>query len=159
MTVAVVNCRFLTQPVTGVQRFAEEITKRLVRELSDVQLLGQREDANRLYQAFDAFALPSLYEGLGLVGVEAQRAGLPCLLSDAVTREADVTGTCEFLPIEDPKVWAAALSRIAEAPARDRSLSENGRLRFDDYDIEKAAPKLVACYERLVSEAERAASA
>lgn len=124
-----------------------------------VMFLGQREDASRLYQAFDAFALPSLYEGLGLVGVEAQRAGLPCLLSDAVTREVDVTGTCEFLPIEDPKVWAAALSRIAEAPARDRSLSENGRLRFDDYDIEKAAPKLVACYERLVSEAERAASA
>ncbi|MFC7579893.1 glycosyltransferase family 1 protein [Schaalia naturae] len=124
-----------------------------------VMFLGQREDANRLYQAFDAFALPSLYEGLCLVGVEAQRAGLPCLLSDAITREVDVTGTCEFLPVGDPKAWAAALSQIAEAPARDRSLSKHERLRFDDYDIEKAAPKLVACYEHLASEAKRAASA
>ena len=112
---------------------------------SKVKFLGQRADADCLYQAFDAFALPSLYEGLCLVGVEAQRAGLPCLLSDAITREVDVTGTCEFLPIDDPKVWADALARVADAPARDRSLPGMDS-RFDRYDIEKATLKLLDFY-------------
>ena len=118
---------------------------------SKVKFLGQRADADCLYQAFDAFALPSLYEGLCLVGVEAQRAGLPCLLSDAITREVDVTGTCEFLPIDDPKVWADALARVADAPARDRSLPGMDS-RFDRYDIEKAALGLAEYYELLYAE-------
>ena len=115
-----------------------------------VRFLGQRADVNLLYQAFDAFVLPSLYEGLGIVGVEAQRAGLPCFLSDAITREVDVTGTCEFLSIDDPEVWVDALLRIAEEPERDRSLPNMDGC-FDPYDIEKAAPRLMECYERLTS--------
>lgn len=116
-----------------------------------VRFLGQRADANLLYQAFDAFALPSLYEGLCLVGVEGQRAGLPCLLSDAITREVDVTGTCEFLPIDSSEIWADALLRAAEAPERDRSLPDMGDC-FDLYDIEKAAPNLAEFYERALAD-------
>ena len=58
------------------------------RGVSDrVMFLGQRSDVEKLYQAFDAFVLPSLYEGLCLVGVEAQAAGLPCFLSMGIARE------------------------------------------------------------------------
>ena len=78
-----------------------------------VKFLGQRNDVNRLYQAFDAFVLPSLYEGLCLVGVEAQVSGLPCLLSDAITREVDVTGECKFLPIDNPTVWANEINSLS----------------------------------------------
>lgn len=112
-----------------------------------VRFLGQRDDVDRLYQAFDAFALPSLYEGLGLVGVEAQRAGLPCFLSDSITREVDVTGTVRFLPIEDPVVWADALCDV-EPGVRVPARAED----FEDYDIDHAAEGLAALYLDLAKE-------
>ena len=112
-----------------------------------VRFLGQRADVGRLYQAFDAFALPSLYEGLGIVGVEAQAAGLPCFLSDRITREVDVTGTVRFLPIDDPAVWAQALSKVEPAER-----IEARREDFIDYDIDRAAERLAARYLELVKE-------
>lgn len=121
------------------------------RGVSDrVMFLGQRDDVDRLYQAFDAFALPSLYEGLCLVGVEAQAAGLRCFLSDRITREVDVTGTARFLPIDDPGVWADAMCgvKVDFRFAVDRA-------DFTDYDIERAAEKLAARYLELAEEAMR----
>ncbi|RGK82502.1 glycosyltransferase family 1 protein [Collinsella sp. TF09-1AT] len=115
------------------------------RGLTDrVKFLGQRSDVSRLYQAFDAFVLPSLYEGLGLVGVEAQVAGLPCLFSDAITREVDVTGESKFLSIEKSDVWVKEISAIH--PKVDRSIDLS---RFRNYDIEFAAKALSAFYESL----------
>lgn len=49
-----------------------------------VKFLGRREDLNQLYQAMDCFVLPSLFEGLGIVLIEAQAAGLPCFASAEV---------------------------------------------------------------------------
>lgn len=115
------------------------------RGLADkVMFLGQRDDVGRLYQAFDAFALPSLYEGLCLVGVEAQAAGLPCFLSDRITREVDVTGTCRFLPIDDPAAWACELAnaRISSERSVDTKL-------FGNYDISVQSEKLADAYLHL----------
>ncbi|MBM6776922.1 glycosyltransferase [Collinsella tanakaei] len=112
-----------------------------------VMFLGQRDDVDRLYQAFDAFVLPSLYEGLPLVSVEAQAAGLPCFLSERITREVDVTGTVRFLPIEDASVWAEAL---AEVEPGERVGASRGD--FGDYDINCAAERLAARYLGLKKE-------
>lgn len=109
-----------------------------------VRFLGQRADVGRLYQAFDAFALPSLYEGLCLVGVEAQAAGLPCFLSDQITREVDVTGTVRFLPIDDPSTWAGALAEVEPGSRIDARRED-----FEDYDIDRAAERLAARYLEL----------
>lgn len=119
------------------------------RGLTDrLQFLGQRSDVNRLYQAFDAFVLPSLYEGLGLVGVEAQVSGLPCLLSDAITREVDVTGRCSFLPIDDPLAWVNAINAlILESDAKRVSVNED---LFEQYDIDRQSAWLVDKYVGLV---------
>ncbi|MBS6158502.1 MAG: glycosyltransferase family 1 protein [Collinsella sp.] len=131
---------------------AEASVKSLVDErgLTDrVMFLGQRSDVNRLYQAFDAFVLPSLYEGLGLVGVEAQVSGLPCLLSDAITREVDVTGECKFLPIDSPAVWADEIDSLLPYSYEGRSSISSGQ--FADYNIELQGERLTYKYLDLYS--------
>ena len=103
------------------------------RGLTDrVKFLGQRSDVNRLYQSFDAFVLPSLYEGLGLVGIEAQVAGLPCLFSDVITREVDVTGESQFLPIDDVDIWANMITTMPVFPVLKREVDLS---MFSNYDI------------------------
>ena len=73
----------------------------------NVQFLGQRDDANELYQAMDAFVLPSLYEGLPVVGVEAQAAGLPCFFSTDMTKETKILDSTKFIGLtHTSKYWA-----------------------------------------------------
>lgn len=123
------------------------------RGLTDrVKFLGQRSDVNCLYQAFDAFVLPSLYEGLCLVGVEAQVAGLPCLFSDAITREVDVTGESCFLPIDHSKAWIEALSCLV--PRKRAERSKLSLKKFDSYDIYKQSLILTEKYQQFVRQVE-----
>ena len=73
----------------------------------NVKFLGQRSDANELYQAMDAFVLPSLYEGLPVVGVEAQAAGLPCFFSTDMTKETEILDSTKFISLtHKSKYWA-----------------------------------------------------
>lgn len=120
------------------------------RGLTDrVKFLGQRSDVNRLYQAFDAFVLPSLYEGLGLVGVEAQVSGLSCLLSDAITREVDVTGECTFLPIDTPVEWADAICSLSKKSYEGRKFTSLDS--FANYNIDQQADWLSRRYLQLAN--------
>lgn len=112
-----------------------------------VRFLGQRDDIERLYQAFDVFVLPSLYEGLCLVGVEAQAAGLPCLLSDQITREVEVTGGCEFLPIGDVQTWADAVCAIEPSVAKRTAANT---VDFTSYDIERQGGRLMSKYLEII---------
>jgi len=76
----------------------------------DVILLGDRSDVHDLYQAMDVFLLPSLYEGLPVVGIEAQCAGLPILASDTITKEMKITNLVTFLSIkESAEKWAEVI--------------------------------------------------
>lgn len=112
-----------------------------------VLFLGQRDDVADLYQAFDLFALPSLYEGLGLVAVEAQAAGLPCLASNQTPQEVDVTGTCEFLAIVAPEVWADAMCAVE--PRNDAERAATDCEPFSDYDIVRQGQWLTEKYLRI----------
>lgn len=70
-----------------------------------VRFLGRREDVSDLLQIFDIFVLPSLFEGLPTVAIESQAAGVPTILSDTITTEADMElGIVEFLAIQNDKV-------------------------------------------------------
>ena len=113
-----------------------------------VIFLGQRWDVERLYQAFDVFLLPSLYEGLGLTAIEAQMAGLPCYLSDRVPREADVTKSSRFLPIDNLGIWSSAL---ASAPLKTRNVVNYSD--FSSYDLASSADRLLRTYLKLGVEA------
>lgn len=89
--------------LVGQGPLREEIEER-VKNLGlekDVFFLGQRSDTNKLYSVFDVFCLPSLYEGLPVVGVEAQANGVPCVFSDRITKEIFVSQNLEIIDIDD----------------------------------------------------------
>lgn len=113
----------------------------------NVKFLGQRSDANELYQAFDIFLLPSLYEGLPVVGVEAQAAGLLCILSDDMTKETKVLETTEFLSLSaSSEVWANIILHSYENYKRKdtkEEISKNG------FNIKEEAHKLEDRYQKL----------
>lgn len=64
-----------------------------------VKLLGSRNDVIDLYQAMDVFFLPSRFEGLGIVAIEAEATGLPCIISDRVPRKICYTDLVRFFSI------------------------------------------------------------
>lgn len=114
-----------------------------------VTALGYVERPSRYYQAFDVFALPSLYEGFGTVAIEAQVAGLPCILSDVVPQEVMIADTVKYLPIDDPLLWADSLAKCSRKAAQRRGSCINDRAA-QLYSIDNEAAKLAALYERLV---------
>lgn len=77
-----------------------------------VLFLGQRNDVPELLQAADLFVLPSLYEGLPIACLEAEAAGLPCLVSDEITKEVCLSNDIQLLSIDDEKCWIEACERI-----------------------------------------------
>lgn len=85
----------------------------------DVQLLGVRTDTAELLQGLDVFLFPSKYEGLPIAMVEAQCAGLPCLVSDVITDDVNVTdGVVRFSLNENPATWAEEIVRLASIRRR-----------------------------------------
>lgn len=78
-----------------------------------VRFLGFRDDFATLLQAFDLFLMPSLYEGLPISAIEAQTAGVPCLLADTITQETAITDLVNFMSLEDaPERWAERIAAI-----------------------------------------------
>ena len=102
---------------------------------------GQRDDVNELYRAMDVLLLPSLYEGLGMVLIEAQASGCRALASENVPAVAKATDLLTFIPLTDgTDAWAAAVLRQATA---NRSGGNLGTLR-ERYDIRTQAQQLEA---------------
>lgn len=128
-----------------------ELMKQKVKELQldeAVIFTGQRRDTNELYSAFDVLLLPSLYEGLPVVGVESQTAGLPCIMSDEITKEIKVLDSTKLLPFSlGAKRWAEeVLDSFVVVKRKDTSqiLVENG------FDIHCEAHKLEVKYKELL---------
>lgn len=117
-----------------------------------VLFLGKQEDTSSFYQAMDVFVLPSRYEGLGMVAIEAQASSLPTLCSTEVPQEAKVLPSTLFLKLEDgPEVWANAIMSVDSRCERKDTSDE---LRKAGYDIKVEAIKLVAFYEKMLGKEE-----
>ncbi len=85
----------------------------------EVVFAGVRSDIPDVLSAMDVFVFPSLYEGMPNTVIEAQATGLPCVISDTITREADITGIVKYLPLSSPEKWAdAALSFNVERASK-----------------------------------------
>ncbi len=112
---------------------------------SAVKFLGMRPDIPELMQAMDVFVFPSRFEGLGIVAIEAQAAGLPVIASNVLPEETTVTGLIRFLPLKEPAVvWARAV--IAQTGG-DRA-NTLAQIKSAGYDIEDSAKTLQEFYLR-----------
>ncbi len=87
----------------------EEEIKTLIRDSGfeqDVIFTGIRSDISDLLSAMDVFVFPSLYEGMPNAVIEAQASGLPCVVSDKITKSVDITGLVEFVSLSDSvEIW------------------------------------------------------
>lgn len=108
-------------------------------------LTGVREDVPALLQMMDAFVFPSLFEGLGIVLIEAQTAGLPCFTSkDVVPEEAKATDLVQFISLsESAEYWADMVLKSKDAFARE---SKEQDIKEAGYDIIEAAKQLEEFY-------------
>lgn len=108
-----------------------------------VYFLGNRKDIERIYQGMDVFVLPSLFEGLGIVAIEAQVSGLPVIASAGVAKEANITNNIQNIDLSKPiDVWVEA---ICKTKVKNRKNIEN-IARKSRFNIENNAKFLQEFY-------------
>lgn len=117
---------------------------------SKVLFLGSRNDVPDLLQAMDIFILPSKFEGLPIVAVEAQAAGLPCILSDNITKEVEY-GTVKYLSIKCVQEWCNTIEEITISTEGYRNISKDC-LKQSGFDINVEADKLLFQYEKILNQ-------
>lgn len=108
-----------------------------------VILTGVRSDVHRLLQAMDVFVFPSLFEGLPVTMVEAQAAGLPCVISDTVPNETDITDLVTRVSLKAPlQQWISAIDVASKTTRADQSV----QIKRSGFDIEENAKWLENFY-------------
>lgn len=114
--------------------------------------LGRREDIRQFYNAFDAFLLPSLYEGFPIVGVESQAAGLPVFFSDAITREAGIEELGHFIELsKSAKEWADIIIPETSKLMQNRR-GRKDYLKQNGFDAVSETERLTQYFENAVKE-------
>lgn len=135
--------------LAGVGDLKEEIEKK-VKDLGiedKVIFLGSIGYVNELLQAIDIFILPSLYEGLAVSTIEAQAAGLKCLLADTIDRNSKITDLVEFIPIDQGTgPWIKAIHKALPYQREDTS----EMIKKAGFDIRETAERLSDFYLKLI---------
>ena len=113
---------------------------------SKIKFLGVRDDIEKIIKLFDVFCFPSQYEGLGIVLIEAQAAGIPCFVSDTIPYEAEMDPDIyKRLPLnKEPEYWA---NTIINTDMR-KSLNSYKKVIIKGYSIEETVKTLESLYLR-----------
>ena len=109
-----------------------------------VVFTGYRADTERLLQAFDAFVMPSYFEGVSLALIEAQAAGLPCLASDRMPKDVNITDSVNFLPL-DVNTWCKAIKECYSEQVWPR-YDNLCKIRDAGYDIRRQIKEVEKAY-------------
>lgn len=115
----------------------------------DIIMPGLISDVSSYYSAMDVFVMPSLFEGLPLVGVEAQCSSLPCLFSDKVSAEVKLSENVRFLPIERENIedWTAEILKIYKKRGSNREVVSDA---VKKYDVKDNTEKMLHRYEHML---------
>lgn len=115
----------------------------------DVLFMGARNDVQEFMCASDLFVLPSLYEGLGLVLIEAQANGLKCVASDAIPLESKVTNNITYVSLDESKsVWVDIIESQTPVKCKDRNACST-IVKNRGYDIIEQAKTIEYFYRNL----------
>ena len=97
---------------------------------------GTSARVEQLMWAMDVFVLPSRFEGLPVTAIEAQASGLPCVFSDAVTRECRICGSAQFVSLLEPAdVWAEKISHLSGCGSREDAATAAQQAGFSIVDV------------------------
>lgn len=103
---------------------------------------GVLPDLKKYYSAMDVFILPSLYEGVSVAMIEAQVSGLTCIVSNFVSKDADISGNVRYISVTDTNEGVKELLNIQR---RDRWIE---KLNLDSsYDLKNTAQRMFEFYE------------
>ena len=106
-------------------------------------LIDEISNVNEYYSLFDYFFLPSVYEGLLIVGVEAQANGLPCIFSDTISKECKISNNTVYLDRNNVDSWIENMIKMK----RNEDLKLN-----DDFNINVQAKKFEKLLSKIVNE-------
>lgn len=132
----------------------EDIRSLVKREQLDeyIFFLGVQKNMPRIYKLFNVFLLPSLYEGLPVVGVESQAAGIPIIFSDNITKEVAITQYAHFESIASgTQAWVNAITNIKIDTNRIEYKNELKKMKTAGFDIKTEADILTQYYYELLS--------
>jgi glycosyltransferase involved in cell wall biosynthesis len=119
---------------------------------ANVHIAGVRTDVNRFMNGFfDIYLFPSLYEGLGIVLLEAQSAGLPIVFSSIIPKRVDVINELVHrLDLEnDANYWADYILSDTKMPTISERVSYHNLFNESEYSIKKSAAKLLSFYDNI----------
>ncbi|MGG3943988.1 glycosyltransferase family 1 protein [Peribacillus psychrosaccharolyticus] len=151
----ILKCMILKNPtvklvLVGDGDLRKEIEKKAEKEgISDhIRFVGKRKDVPILLQSMDMFVFPSHFEGLGLVLLEAQASGVPCIVSESIQPEADLNlGLVTKLSLADgPEAWAERIIESAQKKAIDKNKIVYSFIN-NEYSIPIGISKLMDLYE------------
>ncbi len=117
---------------------------------------GISDNVHEVLNAVDIFVMPSLWEGFGIAAIEAQANGLPCVLSDALPKEAFVTDSCEVLPVRKNHAerWKNAIMASDIQTNREKGYVD---ICSSPYQLEKMREKVVQSYMAMFSSEQKKA--
>ena len=114
-------------------------------------LYGESSDMSGLYSAMDIFVFPSKYEGLGLVAVEAQISGLPCVVSDVVPKEIVVGNNVTFISLkESASSWANTILNLSTSTEKRKDFYNSNQSLILRYDMNSCGRILDNCYQQIM---------
>lgn len=109
---------------------------------NNVRFYGVSHHMNELYNAADLLLMPSLFEGLPVVLVEAQATGLPCVVADTITKEANYSGHIRYLPLASSSQWVVAM----EEACNENRYDGQSLFKQSVFSPEGAGKRLIEAY-------------
>ena len=117
---------------------------------------GVISNANEYYNVMDIFVMPSIHEGLPFVGIEAQTSCLPCLFSDAISKEVGITDNANFYSItKNPNEWAHRILEIKASCSLEKRIEQTNHVKEKlikaGYDLRTSSEQLENIFDSMLN--------